>query len=277
MRRTKAPGTAACRNNAKDDCLPMQFFNHDGFELAFLDRRPDSGAGDPVLLIHGFASSHFVNWVSPGWFKTLNDAGYRVIALDNRGHGSSTKSYEPSDYSPDRMASDASALLDHLGIGRAHVMGYSMGARIAAFMALDYPEKVATLILGGLGEGMVKGVGDWDPIADALLADDPASIAHPRGRMFRTFADQTKSDRRALAACIQTSRDLIGAGEIAGIHQPTLVAVGTTDDIAGSPSKLADLMPHGEAFAIEGRDHMLSVGDRTFKKRVLEFLREHPI
>jgi pimeloyl-ACP methyl ester carboxylesterase len=156
-------------------------------------------------------------------------------------------------------------------------MGYSMGARIAAFMALDYPEKVATLILGGLGEGMVKGVGDWDPIADALLADDPASIAHPRGRMFRTFADQTKSDRRALAACIQTSRDLIGAGEIAGIHQPTLVAVGTTDDIAGSPSKLADLMPHGEAFAIEGRDHMLSVGDRTFKKRVLEFLREHPI
>ena len=59
----------------------MQSFNHDGFELAFLDRQPDSGAGDPVLLIHGFASSHFVNWVSPGWFKTLNDAGYRVIRV----------------------------------------------------------------------------------------------------------------------------------------------------------------------------------------------------
>jgi pimeloyl-ACP methyl ester carboxylesterase len=95
--------------------------------------------------------------------------------------------------------------------------------------------------------------------------------------MFRTFADQTKSDRRALAACIQTSRDLISADEMAGIYQPTLVAVGTTDEIAGSPAALADLMPHGEAFAIEGRDHMLSVGDRTFKKRVLEFLREHPI
>jgi pimeloyl-ACP methyl ester carboxylesterase len=251
----------------------MQFFDHDGFNLAFIDQ----GNGEPVLLIHGFASSHSVNWVTPGWVKTLTEAGYRAIAFDNRGHGASSKSYEPEDYRAQKMAGDAAALLDHLGIPRAHVMGYSMGARIAAFMALDYPEKVATLILGGLGEGMVKGVGDWDPIADALLADDPASIRHPRGRMFRTFADQTKSDRRALAACIETSRDLIGADEVAGIYQPTLVAVGTTDDIAGSPTVLADLMPHGEAFAIEGRDHMLSVGDRTFKKRVLEFLREHPI
>jgi pimeloyl-ACP methyl ester carboxylesterase len=251
----------------------MQFFDHDGFDLAFIDR----GDGEPVLLIHGFASSHSVNWVTPGWVKTLTEAGYRAVAFDNRGHGASSKSYEPEDYRAQKMAGDAAALLDHLGIPRAHVMGYSMGARIAAFMALDYPDRVATLILGGLGEGMVKGVGDWDPIADALLADDPASITHPRGRMFRTFADQTRSDRKALAACIRTSRDLIGADEIAGIYQPTLVAVGTTDDIAGSPAALADLMPHGEAFAIEGRDHMLSVGDRTFKKRVLEFLREHPI
>lgn len=251
----------------------MQFFDHDGFDLAFIDR----GDGEPVLLIHGFASSHSVNWVTPGWVKTLTEAGYRAIALDNRGHGLSSKSYEPEDYRAQKMAGDAAALLEHLGIPRAHVMGYSMGARIAAFMALDYPDRVATLILGGLGEGMVKGVGDWDPIADALLADDPASITHPRGRMFRAFADQTRSDRKALAACIRTSRDLIGADEIAGIYQPTLVAVGTTDEIAGSPKALADLMPHGEAFAIEGRDHMLSVGDRTFKKRVLEFLREHAI
>jgi pimeloyl-ACP methyl ester carboxylesterase len=251
----------------------MQFFHHDGFDLAFIDQ----GDGEPVLLIHGFGSSHSVNWVTPGWVKTLTEAGYRVIAFDNRGHGASSKSYEPEDYRARKMAGDAAALLDHLGVPRAHVMGYSMGARIAAFMALDYPDKVATIIFGGLGEGMVKGVGDWDPIADALLAEDPSSITNARGRMFRTFADQTRSDRRALAACIQTSRDLIGADEIAGICQAALVAVGTTDDIAGSPSKLAELMPRGEAFAIEGRDHMLSVGDRTFKKRVLEFLREHPI
>ena len=256
----------------------MQFFNHDGFDLAFLDRGPEAGGGgDAVLLIHGFASSHYVNWVAPGWFKTLNDAGYRAIALDNRGHGQSTKAYEDADYTPGKMASDAAALLDHLGIGRAHVMGYSMGARIAAFMALADPDKVATLVLGGLGIGIVDGVGDWDPIADALLAADADDIVHARGRMFRAFADQTRSDRRALAACIVGSRTLLGEGEVAKIAQPTLIAVGTADDIAGSPEKLAALMPNAEAFPIEGRDHMLSVGDRTFKKRVLEFYAEHPL
>ena len=64
----------------------MQFFEHEGFRLAFIDQQPEAG-GEPVLLIHGFASIHAVNWVSTGWVRTLNDAGYRVIAFDNRGHG----------------------------------------------------------------------------------------------------------------------------------------------------------------------------------------------
>jgi pimeloyl-ACP methyl ester carboxylesterase len=251
----------------------MQFFAHDGFDLAYIDQ----GTGDPVLLIHGFASSHIANWVSPGWVKTLTEAGYRVIAFDNRGHGASSKSYNPDAYYPDRMASDAAALLGHLGLSRAHVMGYSMGARIAAFLALHEPAVVATLVFGGLGIGMVDGVGDWDPIADALLAADPADIAHARGKMFRAFADQTKSDRQALAACIATSRELLSEADMARITQPTLVAVGTKDDIGGSAEELATLMPDAVAFSIEGRDHMLSVGDRAFKKRVLEFLQEHPL
>ncbi|CAM5600767.1 2-succinyl-6-hydroxy-2,4-cyclohexadiene-1-carboxylate synthase [Mycolicibacterium aubagnense] len=255
----------------------MQFFSHDGFDLAFLDRQPATGSGDPVLMIHGFASSHYVNWVAPGWFKTLNEAGYRAIAFDHRGHGASTKSYEGTDYTPDKMASDAAALLDHLGIERAHVMGYSMGARVSAFLALSDPDKVATLVLGGLGIGMVDGVGDWDPIAEALMAPDASAITHARGRMFRGFADQTRSDRQALAACIVTSRELLSEDEVSRIAQPTLVAVGTTDDIAGSADDLAALMPNAVAFHIEGRDHMLSVGDRTFKKRVLEFYAQHPL
>lgn len=255
----------------------MSSFVHDGFELAFIDRRPEGREGEPVLLIHGFASTHHVNWVAPGWVKTLGDAGYRVVALDNRGHGRSQKSYDPADYTPGLMAADAAALLDHLGIGRAHVFGYSMGARISAFLALARPEKVATLILGGLGYGIVDGVGDWDPIASALAADDPATIDHPRGKMFRAFADQTKSDRLALAACIATSRDLLSEDDMARIAQPTLIGVGTRDDIAGSASRLAALMPDAEPFDIEGRDHMLSVGDRGWKAKVLEFLKDHPI
>ncbi|PHP68100.1 alpha/beta hydrolase [Zhengella mangrovi] len=251
----------------------MQHFSHDGYDFAFIDE----GEGDPVLLIHGFGSSHSVNWVTPGWVQTLNQAGYRAIAIDNRGHGRSEKIYDPEAYTPQAMAGDAAALLDHLGIPRAHVMGYSMGARITAFMALLFPDKVASVILGGLGYGMVEGVGDWDPIAEALLADDPDAITHPRGKLFRTFADQTKSDRKALAACISRSRDLLSEDDVARIAVPALVAVGTVDDIAGSPQKLAALMPKGEAFDIERRDHMLSVGDRTFKKRALQFLSEHPL
>lgn len=254
----------------------MRFFKHDGFDLAFIDQKPADGA-EPVLLIHGFASTHMVNWVSPGWVRTLNDAGYRTIALDNRGHGASAKSYDSSDYTPQKMAGDASVLLDHLGVPQAHVMGYSMGARVAAFMALAEPQLVATLIFGGLGSGLVDGVGDWDPIASALLAEDAASVTHPRGKAFRAFADQTKSDRNALAACIATSRIELSEAEVARITQPTLVAVGTKDDIGGSAEELAGLMPNAQSFSIEGRDHMLAVGDRTFKQRVLEFLREHPI
>jgi len=251
----------------------MPSFHNDGLALAYIDE----GEGDPVLLIHGFASNIRVNWIAPGWVKTLREAGYRVIALDNRGHGQSQKSYEPEDYRPSRMAADAAALLDHLGIARAHLMGYSMGARICAFTALEHPHKVATLVFGGLGIGMVEGVGDWDPIAQALRADDPATIPDARGQMFRAFADQTNSDRKALAACIATSRDLVSEADAARIAQPTLVAVGTRDDIAGSPDLLAGLMPNAEPFAIEGRDHMLAVGDRSFKTRVLAFLSAHPL
>ena len=254
----------------------MRFFEHDGFDLAFIDQEPEAGA-EPVLLIHGFASTHAVNWVSTGWVRTLNDAGYRVIAFDNRGHGATSKSYDAADYTPQKMASDAAALLAHLGIGRAHVMGYSMGARIAAFLAIAEPGLVASLVLGGLGSGMVDGVGDWDPIADALLADDAATVSDSRGKSFRAFADQTRSDRRALAACISTSRELLTVSEVASITQPTLVAVGTKDDIGGSPEGLARLMPNAESFAIEGRDHMLAVGDRTFKQRVVRFFGEHPV
>ena len=256
----------------------MQRFHHDGFDLAYLDRVPDAaGSGETILLIHGFASNAHVNWVSPGWMKTLTDAGYRVLALDNRGHGRSSVSYDPAAYTPEKMASDAAALLRHAGVSRAHVMGYSMGARISAVLALAEPDLVATLVFGGLGIGMVEGVGDWGPIADALLAPDPAAVTHPRGRAFRAFADQTSSDRRALAACIETSRILLTPADMARIAQPTLVAVGTRDDIGGPAAPLAAMMPRGEAFDIEDRDHMLAVGDRSFKARVLQFLAAHPI
>lgn len=254
------------------DRLKMMHFSHDELEFAYLDEGPQEGV--PVVLVHGFASTAHVNWVFPGWVTTLSKAGYRAIALDHRGHGESGKPHDPSAYTPEVMAEDVRALMDHLDIESAHLLGYSMGARISAFVALAYPRRVRSLVFGGLGSGMYDGVGDWDPIADALLADSIDDVDNERGRTFRAFADQTKSDRQALAACIQTSRKSLGPAELGRLVMPVLVAVGTKDDIGGSASELAARLPDARAVDIPRRDHMLAVGDKVFKTAVLDFYRE---
>ena len=249
----------------------MPFLKHDGFDLHYETWRDGAGK-TPVLLTHGFASSLQVNWVGPLWVKTLTDAGYPVIGFDHRGHGLSSHSYRHEDYTPEKLAGDAFALLDHLGVNQAHVMGYSMGARVAAFAAIMQPRRVASLCLGGLGMALIDGAGFWGPVHDALITNDIASITDPRAMMFRKFADQNKSDRLALGACIEGSRINLSAGQVATIAAETLIAVGTKDDLAGDAHDLAALMLNARAFDIEGRDHMIAVGDRTFKARYLAFL-----
>ena len=252
----------------------MDFFSSDGVRIAYLDAAPASGSGDPVVLVHGFASNHAVNWVNTLWVKTLADAGYRVVALDNRGHGRSDKLYRPEDYHTEVMAEDVRRLLDHLGIARADVMGYSMGARITAFLALRHPDRVRSAMLGGLGSHLVEGVGLPLGIADAMEAPSADTLQDPMQRMFRLFAEQTKSDLKALAACIRGSRQVLSGDEVRRIAVPTLVSVGTKDPIAGSPHDLAALMPNARALDIPGRDHNLAVGDKTHKQGVLAFLAE---
>jgi pimeloyl-ACP methyl ester carboxylesterase len=241
-------------------------------ELAYIDE----GEGEPVVLVHGFASSKEVNWVDPGWVSTLTRAGRRAVAFDNRGHGASTKLYDPALYHSEIMADDICALLDHLGIGRADVMGYSMGARNTAFLAVNHGDRVRSAVFGGLGVHLVNGAGLPTSIAEALEAPSIDAVTDPQGRMFRAFADHTKSDRRALAACIRGSRQSLPREDAARIAVPTLIAVGTKDDVAGSPHELAALIPGSRAVDIPGRDHMLSVGDRVYKEAVVKFLAERP-
>ena len=248
----------------------MASFKHGEVEIAFLDE----GAGEPIVLLHGFASTKEVNWVNPGWVETLTGAGRRAIALDNRGHGASSKLYEPSAYHSATMTEDVRALLDHLSIERADVMGYSMGARIAALLAVNHPERVRSVVLGGLGIRLVKGVGLSETIADALEARLLADVRDPTGRSFRSFAEQTKSDLKALAACMRGSRQTLSREQVAGIRVPVLVAVGTEDKVAGSAQELAALIPGACALDIPNRDHMLTVGDKVFKAGVLDFLNQ---
>jgi pimeloyl-ACP methyl ester carboxylesterase len=250
----------------------MKIFRHDGLDIAFLDE----GAGDPVVLIHGFASNAVANWVHPSWMTTLTGAGRRAIALDLRGHGASTKLYDPSAYHSATMAEDVRALVDHLALKEMDIMGYSMGARVAAYLALAHSERVRSVIFGGLGSRLVEREGLPDAIAEALEASSLADVRDQVGRTFRIFAEQTGSDLGALAACIRGSRQTLTQEEVESIRMPALVAVGSKDMIAGSAQELAAMLPAGEALEIPGRDHMLSVGDRVFKTGVLSFLARRP-
>ena len=250
----------------------MPSFHNGAVEIAYLDE----GEGPPIVLVHGFASSKDVNWVYPTWVSLLRQSGRRVIALDHRGHGASTKLYDPEDYHIGTMAGDVRALLDHLGIARSDIMGYSLGSRITALLAFHSPERVCSAILGGLGMTLVAGGGPGENVARALEAESPAEITDKMGKTFRAFADQTRSDHRALAACLRGSRRLMAREEAAEIKVPLLIAVGTKDDIAGSAHDLANIIPGSEVLDIPGRDHMRAVGDKVYKTGVVDFLSRLP-
>jgi pimeloyl-ACP methyl ester carboxylesterase len=250
----------------------MLSFDSDGVGIAY----SDEGEGEPILLIHGFASNVAANWGDVGWIGALAAAGRRVIALDNRGHGQSEKLYDPSGYGAPSMAEDARRLLDHLGIARADVMGYSMGARIATFLLLRHQQRVRSAILAGVGINLVRGMVGSGPIAKALEAPRIEDVSNDTARSFRAFAEKTGSDLKALAACMRGPREKILPEDLARIRIPVLVATGSEDVIAGSGRDLASLIPGAQLLEIIGRDHMKAVGDPRFRQGVLDFLTERP-
>ena len=246
----------------------MPSFHNGDIQIAYLDE----GEGDPILLVHGFGSTKDVNWVYPGWVSELKKNGRRVIALDNRGHGDSAKLYDPEAYHIGTMAGDVAALMDHLNIERADIMGYSLGSRMTALLALNQPQRLRSAILGGIGIGLIEGGGPGENVAAALEAPSLDDVTDPVGRTFRAFADQTRSDRRALATCMRGSRRLMTKEEAAGITVPTLIAVGSKDEIAGNAQALGKIIPGSKVLDIPNRDHMRAVGDKVYKSGVLDFL-----
>lgn len=248
----------------------MHKFNSDGVEIAY----EITGEGPPILLIHGFASNAHVNWRDTHWLKTLAEAGRQAIAIDNRGHGKSEKLYDPEAYPAATMAEDARRLLDHLGIGKADVMGYSMGARIAAFLTTRHPERVRHAVFAGLASNMIAGFGNGEIIAKGLEAPSREEVTDPSARAFRMFAEQTKSDLKALAACMRSSRTRITVDDLASIKVPVLVVAGAKDEVAGEIEPLVRAIPGARGVSLPGRNHMNAVGDKGYKQAVLEFLAE---
>lgn len=247
----------------------MPSFNSDGVAIAY----EEEGEGPPVLLIHGFASNGRVNWWGTGWVKALAGAGRRVITIDNRGHGESEKLHDPAFYSAATMAEDSRRLLDHLLIDKADVMGYSMGARIAAFLTIRHPGRVRRAVFAGLAERMITGLGGGTAIAEALEAASLDDVTDEEARGCRVFAEQTRSDLKALAACMRSSRVKITEADLGRIEVPVLVVAGGDDKVAGPVEPLAAAIPGARGVTLPGRGHMNAVGDRRFMAEVIAFLK----
>lgn len=250
----------------------MESFLSDGVRIAY----GIQGEGEPILLIHGFASNSAVNWQGTGWVQSLERAGRQIIMIDNRGHGNSEKPHDQQAYNGELMAGDARRLLDHLNCEKADVMGYSMGGRITAFLSCAAPERVRSAVFGGMGENMILGTGDPEPIARALEAPSLEQVSDRRGRMFRKFAERTSSDLQALALCMRSPRPKITAHMMQQLPMPVLVVCGSEDGVSGSAENLAAMIPHGRAQVLPGKDHMNAVGDKGYKAAVLAFLEARP-
>jgi pimeloyl-ACP methyl ester carboxylesterase len=241
------------------------FTSFDGTPIAYLDR----GQGPCVLLLHGFAANHDLNWVQCGVVDALVAAEHRVIATDARGHGASGKPHTPEAYAGDAMVRDARSAIDHVGVAEVDVVGYSMGSMTAARL-VPQESRVRRLVLGGVGAGMTQPRPAWGAIADALEADDTASIDNPVAKAFRQFAERTGADRQALAA-IQRSGQGRRVTDVSVIKVPTLVVTGDADTLVGSPHDLAALIPGARATVVSG-DHLTAVFDPAFPAAIVEFL-----
>lgn len=248
----------------------MPKFDSSGVTINYISE----GEGKPIVLVHGFASDLHGNWRATGIVDRLVADGRRVVALDCRGHGRSDKPHEPAAYSGSHMADDVIALMDHLGIAKADLMGYSMGGFIATTLLVDHPERFRSVILGGVGDGVLLGgrlSQDTNAIADALEADDPERITDATARGFRAFADSSGADRLALAALQRSDRHRYDPARLADVAVPVLVLVGEKDVLVGRGEKLAAAIPGARHVVVPG-DHLGAPTVPAYADTVIAFL-----
>lgn len=244
------------------------FESFDGVKLSY----EIDGDRTPVLLLHGYASDSFINWVRPGIVDRLTSSGYRTIALDQRGHGLSDKPHDEAAYAGGAMLRDAQCLLDHLEIERCLAVGYSMGAIGTLRLLISGEQRIRAAVLGGIGSFTLHPREGGEAIADAMLVADKSTITNPFAKSFRDFADLTKADREALAAVQRQPREpIVGLEEV---DVPVLVLCGDNDPLIGDPHELANEIPGARA-SIVGGSHLNVINNPAFHDELVGFLDEH--
>ena len=257
----------------------MPDFDSDGVRLHYALAGPDDG--QPIVLVHGFASDYELNWVGSRWEEALTRSGRLVIGLDCRGHGHSEKPHTPEAYAREVMAADVIRLLDHLGVGRAEYLGYSMGSRIGLEIVTRHGTRCRRAVLGGLGRwgrrrDQAEGEASSGPTSAELIArrlrGDP-SVRDPVAEMFYRFATSRPiNDMEALACCMLGPQPPIDERLLAGVSVPVAIMTGDQDLVARDADQVARQIPGARYVPIEGRDHMNAVPARQFKDAALEFL-----
>lgn len=255
-----------------------EFRGGDGARIHYVIR----GAGPPVLLVHGFSVSAGINWAAPGILDSLA-VRYTVIAPDLRGHGSSDKPREPSAYGM-RFVEDLVGLLDHLGVERAHVVGYSMGGAITLRLLASHPDRVASAVIGGAGwrpaeAGPPPALLEWLPRLDAAARGEMtvsdalgASVGTEWGPELRAALD--RNDPVALGAVIRGGTGLsVAEAELRSNRVPVLAVVGEQDELVGTDvERLAGMWPDLQVVRIPGADHFSVLGDPRLPQVILRFL-----
>jgi pimeloyl-ACP methyl ester carboxylesterase len=233
----------------------------------------DQGEGQAVLLLHGFVGDINIDWVRSGILDLLLDEEYRVVAYDSRGHGLSDKPHDVAAYADDALTKDAQAVLDHLGLDRVALIGFSMGARTALHLAVVDPRVRGVVALGVGKPAVPPDEVDWSSytsVPDAMLTDDPDSIQGDMARSFREMADAIHADREALAALMAAPRAEIPS-LVDDIRVPVLVITGV-DDPTGDPVALADAFADGRGVQTAG-DHAGVKDQPDAHAAIVEFLR----
>ncbi len=247
----------------------MPVVNVEGVDIAY----EVEGEGIPLILLHGFASTAADNFGRTGWVQALTRTGRQVVAIDLRGHGKSGHPHEEAAYAGGQLVDDVIAVLDELGIAKADLMGFSMGAGLAMRLASQYGDRFDKVVLAGVGGKMLAPRGDgWsEKVVEALTTDDPESIDDPTAKGFRLYAEHLAQDRLALAACMKapgSGRDV----DFSSIASDVLVIAGARDDLAGDPAELAAVMPRAKAEIVPGTDHMFLLANPMCKGMVIDFL-----
>jgi pimeloyl-ACP methyl ester carboxylesterase len=247
------------------------FTGFDGTDMYY----DEEGAGSPVVLLHGLSVDTAQNWMSPGIWSRLVEAGHRVVGFDARGHGRSGKPHDPLAYEHDAMVKDVAACFDQLGLAEADLAGYSMGASTALqFAARD--DRVRRLVLGGIGGDPKRwGVPDDRRAAmrkkwlAAIEAEDPDSLEDPVARTARRVFEARGNDLKAIGALLRSDRRHLSPDMASpSVECPTLVVCGDRD---ASPTELAAALPKGEALVIDG-DHESAVGNPELATAIVGFV-----